>query len=213
MSSPPCSGETMKAERMTRDWFGEAQFAVIFFVLLLGINIFLNPARFRLDALSGATSVIPVLAVLAGWWLIKPTPYYEHLMANGGDDRAAYTSSIPITTVRMIAYMLTGIGAGLASLSLSALLGSADPTVGPTYTLTAIAAVALGGVSLAGGRGGLTGAMLGAADIFLLQSILTFFNVSTFALQVAYGVILIVALALNSTQGRSLIRLSRGKPI
>src|SRR5258708_14245 len=166
-----------------------------------------------LAALSGATSVIPVVGVLVGWWIIKQTPYYEHLMATGGDDRAAYTSSIPITTVRMIAYVLTGVGAGLASLSLSALLGSADPTVGPTYTLTAIAAVALGGVSLAGGRGGLTGAMLGAMDIFLLQSILTFFNVSTFALQVAYGVILIVALALNSTQGRSLIRLSRGKPI
>src|SRR5258708_5348606 len=330
MSSPPCSGETMKVEQIARDWFGEAQFAAFFFVLLLGINIFLNPARFRLDALgtvfglaaplilaaiastpvilagrggedisvcplmgllnvlvvhfmignwnisspyliiplvivismlsglingflaaglhlqpivatlgtyliysglttallpapggtipswlaalSGATSVIPVAAILIGWWLIKQTPYYEHLMATGGDDRAAYTSSIPITTVRMIAYVLTGVGAGLASLSLSALLGSADPTVGPTYTLTALAAAVSGGLRLPAAARRLDGAMLGAVDIFLLQSILTFFNVSTFALQVAYGVILIVALALNSTQGRSLIRLSRGKP-
>ncbi|MHB8626490.1 MAG: ABC transporter permease [Aggregatilineales bacterium] len=165
-----------------------------------------------LASLSGATSVIPVIAVLIGWWILKQTPYYEHLMATGGDDRAAYTSGIPITTVRMIAYILTGVGAGIASLSLSALLGSADPTVGPTFTLTAIAAVALGGVSLAGGRGGLIGAMLGAIDIFFLQSILAFFNVSTFALQVAYGVILVLALGLSSTQGHFLLKPNRRAP-
>ena len=77
--------------------------------------------------------------------------------------------------------------AGVAGLMLTALIGSADPTVGPNYTLIAISAVALGGVSLAGGRGGLIGAAIGAIDIFLLQSALTFFNVSTFVLQIAYG--------------------------
>ena len=65
------------------------------------------------------------------------------------------------------------------------------------FTLLAISAVALGGVSLGGGRGGMLAAAIGASDIFLLQSALTYFNVSTFVLQIAYGIILVVSISLN----------------
>jgi len=80
---------------------------------------------------------------------------------------------------------------------LTALIGSADPNVGANFTLLAISAVALGGVSLGGGRGGMLAAVIGASDIFLLQSALTYFNVSTFVLQIAYGIILVVSISLN----------------
>ncbi|MER8799422.1 hypothetical protein [Mesorhizobium sp. M0998] len=123
-------------------------------------------------------------------------------MAVGSDDRAAYTAGIPVTKVRFIAYVMTGILAACAGLMLTALIGSADPNIGPTYTLIAIAAVALGGVSLAGGRGGLAGAAIGAVDIFLLQSVLTAFNVSTYVLQIAYGAILVVAVIMTALQER-----------
>ena len=72
----------------------------------------------------------------------------------------------------------------------------------------AISAVALGGVSLAGGRGGLLAAAIGAVDIFLLQSALTYFNVSTFVLQIAYGVILVLSISLNALP--ALARARRG---
>jgi ribose transport system permease protein len=104
--------------------------------------------------------------------------------------------------VRFIAYVITGLFSGVAGLMVTALIGSADPNIGPTYTLIAIAAVALGGVSLAGGKGGLTGAVIGAIDIFLLQSLLTAFNVSTYVLQVAYGAILVAAVILTALQDR-----------
>jgi ribose transport system permease protein len=123
-------------------------------------------------------------------------------MAVGSDDRAAYTAGVPVTKVRFIAYVMTGMLAACAGLMLTALIGSADPNIGPTYTLIAIAAVALGGVSLAGGRGGLTGAAIGAIDIFLLQSVLTAFNVSTYVLQIAYGVVLVVAVIMTALQER-----------
>ncbi|WP_367118825.1 ABC transporter permease, partial [Mesorhizobium sp.] len=132
----------------------------------------------------------------------RQTPYYDQLMAVGSDDRAAYTAGVPVTKVRFIAYVMTGILAACAGLMLTALIGSADPNIGPTYTLIAIAAVALGGVSLAGGRGGLAGAAIGAVDIFLLQSVLTAFNVSTYVLQIAYGVILVVAVIMTALQER-----------
>ena len=123
-------------------------------------------------------------------------------MLTGSDDRTAYTAGIPVTAVRFLAYELTGLFAAVAGLMLTALIGSADPNVGPTYTLIAIAAAALGGVSLAGGRGGLFGAAVGAVDIFLLQSLLTAFNVSTYVLQVAYGAILVAAVVLTAVQDR-----------
>jgi ribose transport system permease protein len=159
---------------------------------------------------TSAWSVLPILVVVLCWWAMTRTPYYEHLMATGGDDRAAYTSGVHVTAVRMLAYILTGVLAGVAGIALTSLLGSADSKVGPSYTLTAIAAVALGGVSLAGGEGGIGAAILGALDIFLLQSILTYFNISSFALQIAYGVILVFAVTISSPQVRAWLRRGRG---
>ncbi|MER9849799.1 ABC transporter permease [Mesorhizobium sp. M0106] len=162
----------------------------------------IGPAPGWLKAMAGPWSALPLALILLFWWLVRQTPYYDQLMAVGSDDRAAYTAGIPVTKVRFIAYVMTGILAACAGLMLTALIGSADPNIGPTYTLIAIAAVALGGVSLAGGRGGLAGAAIGAIDIFLLQSVLTAFNVSTYVLQIAYGAILVVAVIMTALQER-----------
>jgi ribose transport system permease protein len=149
--------------------------------------------------LAGPTSIIPITVVLLAWFGLTRLPYYEQMMATGGDDRAAYASGVNVRGVRFGAYLLSGMLAAVAGISLSALLGSVDPSVGPTYTLTAIAAAALGGVSLAG-------ATLGAIDIFLVQNILTYFNASSFTLEAAYGVILVVAVVLNSLTSRLSLR-------
>lgn len=167
----------------------------------------IGPAPGWLKAMAGPWSALPLALILLFWWLVRQAPYYDQLMAVGSDDRAAYTAGVPVTKVRFIAYVMTGILAACAGLMLTALIGSADPNIGPTYTLIAIAAVALGGVSLAGGRGGLAGAAIGAVDIFLLQSVLTAFNVSTYVLQIAYGAILVVAVIMTALQER----LSGGK--
>jgi ribose transport system permease protein len=161
-----------------------------------------GPAPAWLKAMAGPISVAPLAAIFLFWWLVRRTPYYDQLMAVGSDDRAAYTAGVPVTQVRFFAYVITGLLSGMAGLMLTALIGSADPNIGPTYTLIAIAAVALGGVSLAGGKGGLAGAVIGAIDIFLLQSLLTAFNVSTYVLQVAYGAILVAAVILTALQDR-----------
>ncbi|MBD8554374.1 ABC transporter permease [Rhizobium sp. CFBP 8762] len=159
-----------------------------------------------LSAFSGWLSFIPVGAAVVIWLIIRRLPYYDLLMAVGSDDRAAYTSGVNVPAVRFTAYVLAGLFAGLAALSLTGLIGSGDPNIGPGYTLIAIAAVALGGVSLAGGVGGMTAAFLGAADIFLLQSMLTAFNVSTFVLQMTYGIVLVLAVCLNSEKLKLYLR-------
>lgn len=177
------------------------------YLVLTGITLTILPAPVGpapdwLKAMAGPLSVLPLAAITLAWLIIRRLPYYDLLMAVGSDDRAAYTAGVPVTKVRLIAYVLTGIFAAAAGLMLTSLIGSADPNIGPTYTLIAIAAVALGGVSLAGGRGGLGGAAIGAIDIFLLQSLLTTFNVSTYVLQIAYGLILVIAVVLTAVQER-----------
>jgi ribose transport system permease protein len=138
-----------------------------------------------------------LLGVGALWWALTRTAFWRNLRMVGSSDRAAYTSGIPVTAVRFIAYVLTGIMAGIGGLVLTAVLGGADATVGPTYTLQAIAAVALGGVSLSGGRGGLLGAAAGGLLLFLIQNYLTLTEASSFVLQMVYGVVLIVAIVAN----------------
>ncbi|MCA0012207.1 ABC transporter permease [Mesorhizobium sp. B292B1B] len=177
------------------------------YLILTGVTLTILPAPIGpapawLKALAGPFSLLPLALMFLFWWLVRRSPYYDQLMAVGSDDRAAYTAGVDVTLVRFIAYVMTGILAGCAGLMLTALIGSADPNIGPTYTLIAIAAVALGGVSLAGGRGGVAGAAIGAVDIFLLQSVLTTFNVSTFVLQIAYGAILVLAVMLTALQER-----------
>jgi len=147
-----------------------------------------------------------VLWVIAGigaaWWLLTRTAYWRNLLMVGSNDRAAYSAGVNVTAVRFVAYLIAGIIAGVGGLVLTAVLGGADSTVGPTYTLQAIAAVALGGISLAGGRGGLLGAATGAALLFLIQNYLTLTEASSFFLQMAYGVVLVVAIVANGAWDR-----------
>ncbi|WP_425417682.1 ABC transporter permease [Oricola indica] len=177
------------------------------YLVLIGVTLTILPSPTGsvppwLSQLSGTWSILPLGGVFLAWWAICRLPYHGQLMAVGSDDRAAYTAGVPVTLVRFFSFVITGLFAGAAGLMLTALIGSADPAVGPTYTLLAISAVALGGVSLAGGRGGVIGAAIGAIDIFLLQSALTYLNVSTFILQISYGAILVIAIMLTAGQER-----------
>ncbi|MCI3244888.1 MULTISPECIES: ABC transporter permease [Streptomyces] len=136
--------------------------------------------------------------VLVLWAGLRRLGLVRLVTAVGSDQRAAYTSGVHVPVVRLGAYTLGGVFAGLAGIALTALTDSADPTAGKQYTLMAIAAVALGGNALSGGRGGMLGPLLGAVVLFLIQLLLSSAQVSSLWIQVVYGVILLVALCLNS---------------
>jgi ribose transport system permease protein len=143
-------------------------------------------------------ALIMMLIPVVLWILLQRTAYYRALMCVGGDERASFSAGINVTVVRIGAYVIGGIFAAVAGLALTALIRSGDPTIGPQYTLAAIAAVALGGTSLAGGRGGIIGSILGAFAIFLIQNFLGAIGVAYYWNQVAYGAILLGALILNA---------------
>jgi ribose transport system permease protein len=142
-------------------------------------------------------SLIIVVVPVAAWTIIWRGPFRVALLGVGGDERAAFTAGVNVTAVRIIAYGIGGLLAAIAGIALTALVGSGDPTLGPQYTLIAIAAAAFGGTSLAGGRGGMTGSVFAALDIYLIQSLLSALKVPSFWLQIVYGGILVVSLIAN----------------
>ena len=139
---------------------------------------------------------------LVSWFLICRSPYHRALIAVGGDDIASYSAGVNVALVRVIAYTFGGALAAVAGVALTGTIQSADVTVWPQYVLIALAAVALGGTALGGGRGGLVGSVLGAACVFLIQNLISAAGVQVFYLQVAYGAVLLVAVVLGSRLAR-----------
>jgi ribose transport system permease protein len=118
----------------------------------------------------------------------------------GYDERAAFTAGVRSDVVRIGAHVIAGIFVGLGAICYTALIASGDPTQGTTMSLTAVTAVVLGGVSLAGGRGTITGALLGATNLFLIGYVLATFqfgSVQGFVTQLLYGLTLIASLLLT----------------
>jgi ribose transport system permease protein len=149
-------------------------------------------------ALAKEFSWLPLAGVALAWSAFRWTPSHRDLLAIGGSDRAAYTAGVPVDVIRCAAYAMGGFIAGIAALAMTALIGSGDPNIGAPLTLKAIAAAALGGVSLAGGRGGLMNAGIGGLIVFLIDLTLTGVKASVFALQVALGVLLLGAVMSNA---------------
>jgi ribose transport system permease protein len=154
--------------------------------------------------LNGSFGPVPavwvVFAVIAlVWTLVSRGSYPRNLLAVGGDERAAYTAGVNVARLRLITYSIGGLLACLGGMMLAGLIQGGDGTVGPPYTISAITAVALGGISLAGGRGGLLGGALGGGVLFLIQELLTDAHISVYQVSVVDGIILIFALALNGT--------------
>ncbi|OLT07770.1 hypothetical protein BJF90_13455 [Pseudonocardia sp. CNS-004] len=145
-----------------------------------------------------------LLLLVAGcllWVLARRLGFVTLVRAVGSDARAAFTSGVRVGLVRFGAYALGGALAGLAGLALTVLINSGDATVGPQYTLAAVAAVALGGNALSGGRGGIAGPLLGALTLFLIQSLLSALAVSSLWIQVVHGSVLLAAVCINSSIG------------
>ena len=148
------------------------------------------------STVGGVPGGLILLAVpLLVWFLLARTPFVRTLCAVGGSEITAYTAGVNVPLVRTLGYTLGGGIAGLAGIAITAQLHQAEADSGfvTPFILLAIAAVALGGTTLAGGRGGLLGSLLGAAVIFLIENLLGALHISSFWSQAVYGATLIVA--------------------
>ncbi|MBV9795480.1 MAG: ATP-binding cassette domain-containing protein [Actinobacteria bacterium] len=151
--------------------------------------------------------LILIAVPLVAWAALTRTPYVRTLRAVGGSETTAWTAGVNVAAVRTLAYTIGGALAGLAGVAIVAQLHQAEADSGfvTPLILMAIAAVALGGTSLAGGRGGLLASVLGAAVIFLIKNLLGALNISSFWSEAVYGATLVVAVlfAAGVTRGRA----------
>jgi ribose transport system permease protein len=146
--------------------------------------------------------VAGVLAI-AATVLLKKTPLGEYILAVGGNEEAARVSGVPIERTKVITYMISGGLASLAAIILIARLGAAEPILGNLWELEAIAAAAIGGASLMGGKGSIFGTILGAIVLGAMRNGLTLLNVQAFYQLLATGIIIILAMLVD--------RLARGR--
>lgn len=136
-------------------------------------------------------ALVVIVAVI--WIPVTRSRFGLTLYAIGSNSLAAFRSGVPVGRTKIAAYVLTGLFSALAGLSLTASTGIGTPVPGP-YTLESVAAVVLGGVSLAGGRGGVFGPIVAVVVLQLIGTDMTFLNIDPNLALVAQGVILIAVL-------------------
>lgn len=150
-------------------------------------------------------AVVALVVVFVVWIPLSRSRIGLSIYAIGSNRLAAFRSGVPVGRTRFLAYVLTGFFSALAGLSLTATTSIGSPVPGP-YTLLSVAAVVLGGVSLAGGRGGVFGPIVAVVVLQLIQTDLTFLRFDSNYALVAQGAILILV-----TMFSSLVSLRRSR--
>ena len=147
---------------------------------------------------------VPIFLLLgtfaAAHFVLTQTRFGRHIYAVGGNPHAAKVSGLPVRRIRFTVYVIAGALAGLAGMILAARTGSALPQAGIAYELDAIAAVVIGGTSLAGGVGRVTGTLIGALLIGVMNNGLDLMGVESYYQQVIKGVLIVAAVMLDRSK-------------
>ncbi|WP_114192392.1 ABC transporter permease [Edaphovirga cremea] len=150
-----------------------------------------------------APIVIVVTIAIILWVLMNKTPLGEYILAVGGNEEAARVAGVPVKRTKVTVFVISGMLASLASLILIGRLGAAEPTMGNLWELDAIAAAAIGGASLMGGKGSIIGTLIGAIILGSLRNGLTLLNIQAFYQLLATGLIIIIAMLIDrATRGK-----------
>jgi len=138
------------------------------------------------------------LVFLAAWYMLHHTRLGRYIYALGGNEAATRLSGISVNKVKIIVYSLCGLLASLAGIIEVARLSSAQPTAGTGYELDAIAAVVLGGTSLAGGKGRIVGTLIGALMLGFLNNGLNLLGVSSYYQMIVKAVVILLAVLVDN---------------
>lgn len=149
--------------------------------------------------LLGVPMPVWISAIIVGIAIIimRKTRLGRYIYAIGGGERAAMLSGLNVDRIKVLVYTIGGLLAGIGGLIVTARLDSAQPNAGISYELDSIAAVVIGGTSLAGGRGSIIGTVQGALIIGVLNNGLVLLNVSPFWQQVVKGAVILFAVAID----------------
>ena len=144
---------------------------------------------------------IPILFLVLSYAtchiLLTKTIFGRYVKAIGGNEMASYVAGVRVNRIKLYVYMISGLFAALAGILLTARINTGQPNAGLGFELDAIAAVIIGGTSTRGGKGTITGTLLGVLFIGVINNGLDLINVSAYWQQVIMGGIIILAVVLD----------------
>ena len=139
-----------------------------------------------------------IVVALAGWITLTRTRFGRYVVALGANAEAARRAGIAVARITLLVYVLTGTAAAAAGIVIAGRLGSGSSNAAVGFELEVIAAVVLGGTALTGGRGSIVGTVLGALTIAVIGNGLILAHVSPFFTQIVTGLIILLAIWLNT---------------
>lgn len=144
---------------------------------------------------------VPVIIMLISFFvlyiLLHKMTFGRKTYALGGNEKAAFVSGIKVNLTKTWIYVISGIMSSAAGMILISRLSSAQPDAGTGFEMDAIAAVVLGGTSLAGGRGRIFGTLIGALIIGTLNNGMNLIGISSFYQQIVKGIVIIIAVLID----------------
>ena len=162
---------------------------------------FLQIANLKVGSFYIMPIVYWIILAAALYVVSKRTTFGRHVYAVGSNVRTARLSGIHVNKVKRRIYMLTGVLVAFAAIIQVSRIGSMDyASAGSGYEMDAIAAVIVGGTSMAGGKGSIVGTVLGMLIIGVMNNLLTLFGVPPFLREACKGVIVIVAVLLQKKE-------------
>ena len=153
--------------------------------------------------------LIAFLLLVLFFYVLHYTTFGRYVYAVGGNPQAARLSGLPVERIRIAVFVIAGLLAALSAFILASRLNSGQPNAGLGFELQVIAAVILGGISLTGGVGTLAGALIGILILTVLSNGLVLLNVSSFYHDIARGIVIILAVYLDTRRKQSLVRRMR----
>lgn len=138
-------------------------------------------------------AVILIVLLIVFYFVLHYTTFGRRIYATGSNEKCAKLVGVNTAKIRMAVYSISGFMSALAGLIMISRVDSAQPTLGEGYELDAIAAVALGGTSMSGGRGRIVGTLAGVLIIAVLNNGLNILGVSTYYQEVIKAVVILIA--------------------
>lgn len=164
-----------------------------------------------LDVINGSifglkNSWILGLVVFAGFFILQKYMYLGRaIYAIGSNEKMSWMSGLDVERSKLLAFVLSGLGAGISGIILSSNLYSGYATLGDVYVLESIAVVVVGGTALTGGAGGALNTLVGALIMSMLKNGMTVVGIDVYAQQTFLGVLIVIAVAITFDRSKLLI--------
>ena len=137
-------------------------------------------------------------------YVMKYTPFGRYVYAVGGNKTAATIAGVKSDKVTILVYGISAVMASVGGILITCRLGTAQPTVGSDWVMPSVTAAAIGGTSLAGGRGTIIGALIGGCFMGVVQNAITILAISAYWTQVITGIIILIAIAIDCIKSKRL---------